>query len=83
MEYNEGMDSLGKKTCAMLRLLYLEMRWGQKFDPEVVPTDPDEKYRWDIAMIDMLAVGLLPERFCEQACQIHNDYAKNRWHVLF
>jgi len=62
-----------RKTRAMLRLAYVEQRWG-KIDLDIVPTDPDAVRRREVMILDLLEVMLLPKRFYEESCQIRNNY---------
>jgi len=64
-----------RKLRALLRLAYIEQRWG-KIDLDTVPTDLDEKQRREIVLLDMMEVGLLPKRFNEETNQIRCDYRK-------
>jgi len=67
-----------RKTRAILRLAYVEQRWG-KIDLDIVPDDPDAKHRREIALLDMLAIGILPKQFCEEADAITEHSRQNYW----
>ena len=70
-----GLEHELRKTRAILRLAYVEQRWG-KIDLDIVPDDPDAKHRREVALIDMLEIMILPEHLIKEACEISNDYAK-------
>jgi len=67
-----------RKMRALLRLSYIQQRWGN-IDLDTVPDDPEAKHLREMVMLDLNEVGLLPERFCEETCQIYNDYREAGW----
>jgi hypothetical protein len=70
-----------RKTRAMLRLAYIEQRWGA-VDLDFMSTDPDAKRRRELTILDLREVALLPERFYEESCQIDDNYRQTGWDRL-
>jgi hypothetical protein len=71
-----------RKTRAILRLAYIEQRWG-KIDLDTVPDDPDAKRRREVFLLDLWKAGLLPERFREETRQIDERYSQDMWYDPF
>jgi hypothetical protein len=66
---------------ALLRLSYIQQRWGN-FDLDAVPHDPEARHLREMVLLDLNEVGLLPERLCEETCQIYNDYRETGWYEV-
>jgi hypothetical protein len=71
-----------RKTRSILRLAYIEQRFG-RVDLDTVPDDPTEQRRREIFLLDLWEVGLLPKRLYEETEQIRQKYYDSMCGIRF